>query len=318
MIISKQNQKPIPITKEMVYAAYKQVIKGGQSAGVDGIKMKEFKSKYKDNLYKIWNRMSSGSYFPPAVRRVKIKKENGGERPLGIPTIGDRVAQMVIKTYIEPKLEPHFVEESYGYRRGKSAHDALGKVIEHCMRYAWVVDMDIKGFFDNMNHELLLKALDIHIKEKWVKMYIKRWLQTGVEGEKTEEGKGIPQGGVISPLLANLYLHYAIDIWVKREFPKLKLVRYSDDIVLHCETKKEAEVIKYLVAERLLKCRLEMSEEKTKIVYCKDYRRREKYDIVKFEFLGHDFKPKSKKGSTGMFLGYDAGISMKSGIANQR
>ncbi len=311
MEINKQNQKTIPITQSMVLEAYKKVVKGGKSAGVDGVDMESFKGNKRDNLYKIWNRLSSGSYFPPRVKRVYIKKPGGGRRPLGIPTIGDRIAQMVIKNSIEERLEAVFHESSFGYRKGKNAHEAIGRVLRNSRKYSWVLDVDIKGFFDNMDHELLMKALDCHIEEKWIKMYIRRWLESGVEGDEKSEGKSTPQGGVISPILSNLYLHYAIDKWFEQKYPNLEMVRYSDDTIFHCSTLEETEKLKESLKVRLKECRLEVNEEKTKIVYCKDWRRRENYSNTKFDFLGYTFKPRSKKGKD-LFLGYDAGISGKS------
>lgn len=310
--MSKQNQKSVPITQKMVLEAYKEVVKRGKAAGVDGVDMDEFAKKKKDNLYKIWNRLSSGSYFPPPVKRVNIKKTGGGIRPLGIPTIGDRVAQMIVKKRIEDRLEEEFHESSYGYRKGRSSHDAIAKVIENSRREDWILDVDIKGFFDNLDHELLMKALEVHISEKWVKMYIKRWLEAGVEGEERKEGKGTPQGGVISPLLSNLYLHYTIDKWVEKEYPHLKMVRYSDDTIIHCRSKEESVSLKESLDNRLKTCKLEMNQAKTKIVYCKDYRRRKKYPINKFDFLGYTLKPMIKRVNRRLFLGYDAGISIKS------
>ena len=309
--MSRQNQKSIPITQKMVLEAFKEVSKGGKAAGIDGVEMREFVKKQEGNLYKIWNRLSSGSYFPPSLRRVMIKKAGGGTRPLGIPTIGDRVAQTVIKHYIEERLEEVFHESSYGYRKGKSAHEAIGKVVENSRNYSWVLDVDIKGFFDNVDHNLLKKALEKHVEEKWIKLYIKRWLESGVEGEEKVLGKGTPQGGVISPLLANLYLHYTIDKWFEKNYVELKMVRYSDDTIFHCRREEEALKLKSTLKERLKECGLEMNESKTKIVYCKDYRRRKKYPITSFDFLGYTLKPRTKKGND-LFLGYDAGISMKS------
>jgi len=308
---SKQDRRTITITQQMVLEAFRKVVKGGKAGGVDGIEMREFEERKKDNLYKIWNRLSSGSYFPPPVRRVNIGKAGGGKRPLGIPTIGDRVAQMVIKSLIEERLEKEFHESSYGYRKGKSAHAAIGKVVENSRKYSWVLDVDIKGFFDNVDHELLMKALEVQIEEKWIKMYIRRWLEAGVEGEEARVGKGTPQGGVISPILSNLYLHYTIDKWFERNYRELEMVRYSDDTIFHCRTEEEAVKLKESLKVRLRECKLEMNETKTKIVYCKDYRRRGNYATTKFDFLGYTLKPRTKKGNS-LFLGYDAGISKKS------
>lgn len=311
MKINKQDQKSIPITQEMVLLAYREVCKGGKAAGIDGVGLELFKEKKESNLYKIWNRLSSGSYFPPSVRRVYIKKSGGGKRPLGIPTIGARVAQMVIKNIIEDRLEEVFHKSSFGYRKGKSAHGAIDKVVENSRKYPWVLDVDIKGFFDNMDHELLMKALEIHVEERWIKMYIKRWLESEIEGGEKREGKSTPQGGVISPILSNLYLHYAIDKWFELNYPKLEMVRYSDDTIFQCRTLKEVESLKESLKRRLQECKLEINEEKTKIVYCKDWSRKYDYPNKSFDFLGYTFKPRTKKGKD-LFLGFDAGISKKS------
>ena len=204
------------------------------------------KENLSGNLYKIWNRMSSGSYFPLPVKEVIIPKANGGTRPLGIPTISDRIAQEVVKSYLEPRFEKIFSPNSYGYRPNKSAHQAIARVRENVRDYAWVVDMDIKSFFDEVSHELLLKAVTKHVSEKWVLMYLKRWLESPVQtkGELVfKEGKGTPQGGVISPLLANLFLHYVLDKWLDKEFPTITFVRYADDVVIHCESEAQSQTV---------------------------------------------------------------------------
>ena len=311
MEISKQNQKSIPVTQKMVLEAYKEVRKKGKTGGVDKIDIEEFEKKAKDYLYKIWNRMSSGSYFPPPVKRVYIAKKGGAKRPLGIPTIGDRIAQMVVKQKIEVRLEKVYHRSSYGYRRGRSSHGAVEKVLENTKKYPWVLDVDIKGFFDNVDHVNLMKALELHIEEHWIRLYIRRWLKAGVEGGSEVNQKGTPQGGVVSPILANLFLHYTIDKWFEIKYPKLEMVRYSDDSIFHCRTKREAEKLKQSLQERLEECGLEMNVDKTKIVYCKDYRREGDYPNKSFDFLGFSFKPTTKKGRS-LFLSYDAGISKES------
>lgn len=234
----------VPITKEMVKAAYRKVASNKGAAGVDKESLEDFRANLLDNLYVIWNRLSSGSYFPKPVREVSIPKANGKQRVLGIPTVSDRIAQQVIKSYLEPRLELVFSEQSYGYRPLKSAHQAVAAVQENVRHYAWVVDMDIKSFFDEVSHELLLKAIDCHVEEKWVKMYIKRWLEISkqqVDGTLVEnEGIGTPQGGVISPLLSNLFLHYVLDKWLEKHYPTVAFVRYADDVIVHCNTEVEA------------------------------------------------------------------------------
>jgi group II intron reverse transcriptase/maturase len=310
--------KPIPITKQMVWEAYRKVRANKGSAGVDDISLKQFDENLSKNLYKIWNRMASGSYFPMPVKAVIIPKSNGGKRTLGIPSISDRIAQEVVKFYLEPRLEAVFHPQSYGYRTHKSAHQALEAVRTNVRHYAWVIDMDIKSFFDEVNHELLMKAIDKHVSEKWVKMYIQRWLEAPVqtpEGLVQKQGKGTPQGGVISPLLANLFLHYVLDKWIEKSFPTVKFVRYADDIVVHCKSENQSHYVLEGIRRRLKECHLQLSEEKTKITYCKDYRRNEGKDYPKsFDFLGYTFKPMCKKSNrdTGVFLGFDCQMSIKS------
>jgi group II intron reverse transcriptase/maturase len=232
--------KSFCISKRQVWEAFKQVRANKGAAGVDRQTIEAFEMELENNLYKLWNRMSSGSYFPTAVMRVEIPKDDGRMRPLGIPTVTDRIAQMVVKQLIEPELEKHFHPDSYGYRPGKSAHDALGSTRKRCWKSDWVLDLDIKGFFDNIDHELMMRAVRKHVEEKWVLLYIERWLKAPIEmqdGTQRFPQKGTPQGGVISPLLANLFLHYAFDEWITREFPEVSFERYADDGVCHCKTR---------------------------------------------------------------------------------
>lgn len=304
----------VPITQQMVKNAYRKVKSNGGSAGVDKESLEEFQTDLKNNLYKLWNRMSSGSYFPKSVKEVEIPKASGGKRKLGIPTVSDRIAQQVIKSYLEPRLEAEFHEDSYGYRSLKSAHEALQSVRENVREYAWVVDMDIKSFFDEVNHELLQKALERHVEEKWVKMYITRWLEAPIEKADgtllQKAGMGTPQGGVISPLLSNLYLHYVLDKWLEKNHPEVAFVRYADDVVLHCKSEEEAKAMLEAVRCRLQECKLRLNEEKSKIVYCKDYRREKKDYGMKFDFLGFTFKPRTIFTKSGdRFTGYDCAIS---------
>jgi len=307
--------RTVPITKEMVKEAYRKVKANHGSAGVDKESIEEFEADLLNNLYKLWNRLSSGSYFPKPVREVTIPKANGSKRPLGIPTVSDRIAQQVIKAYLEPRLEATFHDNSYGYRPLTSAHDAIEAVRNNVRHYTWVIDMDIKSFFDEVNHELLLKALDCHVEEKWVKMYIKRWLEVPSQTQdgtlKLKEGKGTPQGGVISPLLSNLYLHYVLDKWLSKHYPHIAFVRYADDVIVHCNDEQEAKQILEAIRKRLQECKLRLNEEKTKLVYCQDYRRKTRKDYAKkFDFLGFTFKPQSTASNRGgSFLGYDCAIS---------
>jgi RNA-directed DNA polymerase len=242
--MNQPQPKPFCISKQAVLEAWERVKANKGAAGIDEESIRDFERKLKANLYRVWNRMSSGSYLPPAVRTVAIPKPGGGERKLGIPTVADRVAQMVVKRQLEPKLEPLFHVDSYGYRPFKSAQEAVGRARQRCWRYDWVLDLDIKGFFDNIPHDLMMRAVRKHTQEKWVVLYIERWLKAPAQdeqGHQTPRDKGTPQGGVISPLLANLFLHYALDQWMARHNPSIPFERYADDAILHCRTREEAE-----------------------------------------------------------------------------
>jgi group II intron reverse transcriptase/maturase len=262
--------------------------------------------------------MASGSYFPPPVKEVEIPKKDGSIRKLGIPTISDRVGQMVVKMFIEPRLEAVFSPNSYGYRPNRNAHQALAKVRENCWKKNWVIDLDIKGFFDNIDHNKLMLAVEKHVPENWVKFYVKRWLEAPVitaSGKQIQkQGKGTPQGGVISPLLANLFLHYAFDKWLEQTDKSIAFTRYADDVILHCNTKTHAEQILQMVHQRMESVGLELHPQKTKIVYCRDYRRKEKYPTVKVDFLGYSFQPRTafSKKTKKLFIGYDCAISIGS------
>lgn len=265
------------------------------AAGIDGEMLENFESKLEDNLYRIWNRLASGSYFPPAVKGVSIPKKLGGERLLGVPTVADRVAQTVVKMEIEPTLEAVFDDNSFGYRPGKSAHDAIALTRKRCWQYDWVVEFDIKGLFDNINHALLMKAVRHHIQCKWAILYIERWLKAPLQmenGDLIQRDKGTPQGGVISPLLANLFLHYVFDAWVKRSFSSIPFCRYADDGLLHCQTKRQAEYVLRELSKRLKSCGLNIHPEKSGIIYCKDKNRKSKEDRICFDFLGYTFRPR--------------------------
>ena len=309
--------KGIPITRSMVWHAYKKVRKNKGSGGVDGKSLKTYSRKLEDNLYKLWNRLTSGSYFPKPVKQVSIPKKDGSQRKLGIPTIDDRIAQQVIKDYLESRFEKEFHKNSYGYRPLKSAHQALEQVRQNVWKRDWVIDMDIKGFFDEVSHELLTKALKKHVSEKWVLMYIERWLDSPIETESKElvyrQGQGTPQGGVISPLLANLFLHYVFDKWLEKTYPNLMFVRYADDIIVHCSTKEESEKVLASIKTRMSACQLRLHEGKTKIVFCKKFKRQSTSKTVKFDFLGFSFQPRPSATKGGrMFLGYDCAISQSS------
>jgi RNA-directed DNA polymerase len=307
--------KPFCISKWEVWEAYKQVKANKGAAGVDGQSIAEFEEDLKDNLFKIWNRMSSGSYFPLPVRRVDIPKDNGGTRPLGIPAVVDRIAETVGKRYLEPILEEHFHPDSWGYRPGKSAIEAIGVARQRCWRYDWVLDLDIKGFFDSIDHGLLMRAVRKHTDCKWVLLYIERWLKAPVQGEDgslIHRDKGTPQGGVISPLLANLFLHYAFDMWMKRRYPWIPFERYADDGICHCRSKAEAEGLRVAIERRFAECGLELHLQKTRVVYCKDDGRRRDYPEQKFDFLGYTFRPRRAKNRRGrFFVGFNPAISNK-------
>lgn len=310
--------KSIPISRQMVWKAYKKVRSNKGSAGVDAISMEDYDKNRDRHLYKLWNRMASGSYFPPPVKEVEIAKKDGNVRKLGIPTISDRVGQMVVKMFIEPRLENIFHPNSYGYRPNKSAHQALQNVREHCWKNKWVIDLDIKGFFDNIDHQKLMLALEKHVSEKWVLLYAKRWLEAPVfttTGELLhKQGKGTPQGGVISPLLANLFLHYALDMWLVKHAKQVVFTRYADDVIIHCSSKAQAELILSEIHKRMHDVKLELHPTKTKIVRCSSYGKKDKHTEIAFDFLGYTFQPRSgvSRKSKKLFIGYDCAISKSS------
>jgi RNA-directed DNA polymerase len=303
--MNQSQSKPFCISKHAVLEAWKRVKANKGAAGIDEETIQKFERKLKDNLYRVWNRMSSGSYQPPAVKTVAIPKAGGGERKLGIPTVADRVAQMVVKMQMEPRIDPLFHPDSYGYRPNKSAHDAVARTRERCWRYDWVLDLDIKGFFDNIPHDLMLRAVGKHAKEKWEMLYIERWLKAPAQeesGNLVERKKGTPQGGVISPLLANLFLHYAFDKWMVRQHPKIPFARYADDAIAHCRSRAEAERLREAIIQRLAECGLELNLQKTKVVYCKDSDRRKSHEHEKFTFLGYEFRPRRAKNYRGKYF----------------
>jgi len=297
--------KPYDIPKQIVLEAYKRVKAKRGAAGVDGETLAAFEKDLKGNLYKIWNRMSSGSYMPPPVRQVEIPKANGGVRPLGIPTVADRVAQTVVKMVLEPDVEPRFHPDSYGYRPGKSAHDAVQTARQRCWRADWVIDLDIKGFFENLDHDLMMRAVAHHTDKAWVRLYISRWLRASVQmpdGTLAERRKGTPQGGVISPLLANLFMHYAFDLWMQRHFPAVQFERYADDVLVHAVSEEQAVTVLAAIRARLAECKLELHPVKTRIVYCQDSDRRAGHDSVSFDFLGFTFQPRRAKNRWGRYF----------------
>jgi group II intron reverse transcriptase/maturase len=307
--------KTQPVTMQQVQEAYKKVKRNGGAGGVDGQSLADYDTDKVNNLYKLWNRLASGSYHPEAVRTVEIPKSDGSKRKLGIPTITDRIAQQVVKDVLEPRMEKIFHKDSYGYRPHKSAHDAIGQCRERCFSHPYVLDLDIKGFFDNINHELMLQILHYYVSEKWILLYVERWLKSpirGTDGQDVARTQGTPQGGVISPLLANMFLHVVFDSWISHHYASLKWERYADDIIIHCWSKTSAQELQQAVERRLETMGLTAHPEKTKIVYCKNERRKEDYPINSFTFLGYSFQPRRCANRAGvLFLGFTPSLSPK-------
>ena len=305
--------KPFCIPKRLVWEAYKRVKANRGAAGVDEQTIEEFDRDLENNLYRLWNRMSSGSYFPPPVKRVEIDKRGGGKRPLGIPTVSDRIAQAVVKGYLEPDLEKHFHPDSYGYRPGKSHLQAVGVARERCWRYAWVLDLDIRAFFDSISHELLMRAVKKHTDCRWALLYIERWLRAPVQlddGTLQPRQKGTPQGSVVSPLLSNLFLHYTFDRWMAKHHPGIPFERFADDLLCHCSSEAQAQALRVELEKRFAECGLELHPGKTKIVYCKDDDRRGNYPNETFDFLGYRFQARRSKNRWGkFFVNFSPGVS---------
>jgi group II intron reverse transcriptase/maturase len=304
-----------------VWEAYNRMKANRGAAGVDGESIAEFDSDLKNNLYRIWNRMSSGTYFPPAVRRVDIPKGDGRTRPLGIPTVSDRIAQTVVQRYLEPLLEPVFHADSYGYRPGRSAQDALAVARQRCWRHDWVLDLDIRSSFDEIDRGLLMRAVRCHTDCAWVLLYIERWLQAPVcmpDGTLVNREKGTPQGSVVSSILANLFLHYAFDTWMRKEFPACPFERYADDAIIHCSSETQTRQLLDMLRQRFAECRLELHPQKTRIVYCKDANRQCNYPELQFDFLGYTFRPRGAMNRSGkMFVSFIPAVSAKATKAMQ-
>ena len=298
--------KPFDISKWVVWEAYRQVKANRGAAGVDEESIAEFEGDLKGNLYKLWNRMSSGTYFPPPLLAVEIPKAGGnGVRVLGVPTVSDRIAQTVVRLYLEPELEPMFHPDSYGYRPGRSALDAVEACRRRCWNRDWVIDLDIRAFFDSLDHELILKAVAAHTRQRWILLYLRRWLTAPLQrqdGTLVQRDRGTPQGSAISPLLANLFLHYAFDSWLATQFPAVSFERYADDAVVHCVSKAQAEQVLGAIEDRMAQVGLEVHPGKTRIVYCKDDTRRGRHEHERFTFLGYTFRPRLAKSKRGNFF----------------
>jgi len=309
--------KPFSISKRIIYEGWKEVRKNKGSAGIDSVSIQEYGQRLGERLYKLWNRMSSGSYFPEPVKLVEIPKKGGGKRPLGIPTVNDRIAQSAVVQLITERLDKTFHTDSYAYRCHRSATDAIATARQRCWKYDWVLDMDISKFFDTIDHDKLMLAVKRHISEKWILLYIERWLKVPYEtstGERIERTMGVPQGSVIGPILANLFMHYVFDRWMSIHHPHIPFERYADDTICHCRTQEEADGLKVIIMNRLRDCKLQLNEEKTRIVYCKDSGRKEKHKEISFDFLGYTFRPrKSKNSKTGaIFTSFLPAVSQKS------
>lgn len=300
-----QETKPYSISKRAVIAAYERVKANKGTYGVDDQSIQDFERKLNNNLYKIWNRMSSGSYFPKPVKAVAIPKKNGGTRLLGIPTVEDRIAQMVVKLYFEPNVESIFYEDSYGYRPNKSAIQAIDVTRTRCWRKDWVLEFDIKGLFDHIRHDYLMEMVNRHTKEEWIPLYIERWLVAPFQmedGTLVPRTSGTPQGGVISPVLANLFLHYVFDDFMAKEFPSIPWARYADDGIAHCASLKQAKYLQRRLEERFMRFGLELNLDKTRIVYCKDDNRKGNHEYTSFDFLGYTFRPRHAMNKYGKFF----------------
>jgi RNA-directed DNA polymerase len=299
---SRPDGKPFVISKWLVWEAWRRVKANRWAAGVDEESIQAFEENLEGNLYKVWNRLSSGSYMPPPVRAVEIPKKSSGSRVLGVPTVADRVAQTVAYLYLEPEVEPVFHPNSYGYRPKRSAHDALRVCRQRCWKYDWVLDLDLNSFFDSLDHSLVLKAVAHHTGLRWILLYVERWLKAPLQledGTLKARDRGSPQGSAISPVLANIFLHYALDMWLAREFPDIPFERYADDAILHCKTKAQAQLVRDAIIERVAAVGLELNLDKTRIVYCKDSNRKGSHEHEQFTFLGYTFRPRRARNRSG-------------------
>jgi RNA-directed DNA polymerase len=310
----KPDGKPFAISKRLVWEAWRRVKANKGAEGVDEESIQAFEENLRGNLYKVWNRLSSGSYIPPPVRAVEIPKKDGrGSRMLGVPTVADRVAQTVAYLYLEPGVEPIFHPDSYGYRPRRSAHDALRTCRARCWKYDWVLDLDLKSFFDSLDHSLVLKSVAHHTNLRWILLYVERWLKAPLaleDGTLRQRERGSPQGSAISPVLANIFLHYALDVWLGREFPAVPFERYADDAILHCKTKAQAQALRDAIIERLAQVGLELNLDKTRIVYCKDENRKGSHEHEQFTFLSYTFRPRRARTRSGeLFVSFCPAVS---------
>jgi group II intron reverse transcriptase/maturase len=310
----KPRGKSFEISKQEVWDAWLKVKANKGAPGMDGQSIEDFEADLKGNLYKIWNRMSSGSYFPPPVKAVEIPKAHGaGTRILGVPTVADRVAQTVAAARLEEIAEPKFHDNSYGYRPGRSALDAAGKCRERCWQYDWVIDLDIRKFFGSVPWDLIVKAVEANTTLPWVILYVKRWLAAPIVmpgGSLAQRDRGTPQGSAVSPVLANLFLHYALDTWMAGKFPSVPFERYVDDAVVHCRSERQAKMVRGALEERLGQVGLMLHPDKTRIVYCKDGKRRGSHEHTSFTFLGFTFRARAMRSRHGnVFTGFGPAIS---------
>jgi RNA-directed DNA polymerase len=300
----KSSGKPFHISKWEVWDAWLKVKRNQGAPGVDEQSLAAVEAGLKNQLYKIWNRLSSGSYFPPPVKAVEIPKEHGeGTRMLGIPTVADRVAQTVVAARLEAKVEPVFHPDSYGYRPNRSALDAVGACRRRCWEYDWAIDLDIRKFFDSVPWDLVVKAVEAHTGDPVVLLYVKRWLAAPLQradGSLQQRDRGTPQGSAISPVLANLFMHYAFDVWLTREFPTVAFERYADDAAVHCVSRRQAEKVLAALHERMAEVGLELHPDKTRIVYCRDSNRRGGFKHTSFTFLGYTFRPREARRADGV------------------
>jgi RNA-directed DNA polymerase len=321
--VAASKAKPFAIPKQAVWRAWLRVKANQGAAGIDEQSIAAFEADLKDHLYKLWNRMSSGSYFPPPVRAVPIpKRDRSGERILGVPTVADRIAQTVVADYLGRRVEPIFHPDSYGYRPGRGALDAVGVCRERCWRYDWVIDLDVRAFFDSIPHDLLLRAVARHTDAAWVLLYVRRWLVAPLaqpDGTLAARDRGSPQGSPVSPVLANIFLHYALDAWLARTFPDVPFERYADDAVAHGRTEREAREVLAAIRTRLAECGLALNEAKTRIVYCKDADRRGRYEHTSFTFLGFTFRPRLSKNRFGKhFVNFSPAVSKEACVRMRR